>query len=265
MLGSVYGSLFYDLVSENTAFLVTLSCEILCTIVCVPLLFGYAGVCIRLIRGEDCPISELFAPYASLSNLLGVYAFLVKTIPALLFKIILPVLGLSYLYYELDYFTDKFAGTELEIHVAGIKSIYFIPAILFLLICMLWFGKNISDFLVFCNGNASFAGIKSRYFAFLRLRLSLIPLYALSFLTFGILFIAYTVPLTVIIYSLFLRLDEYAQDEPQVGDVSVNTSHSFEVGGIYADNAPKHNDDLSSKTENIGDTAVFDINNFDNN
>lgn len=250
MLGNVYGGIFYSIASENTAYLVTLTCDIICTVVCVPLLFGYVALCIRLVRGEEVTLSEMFSPYSSLSKLAGVYAFFIKTIPALVLKLILPLLALTFLYSELDYFIEQYFSAELVIVADGIRILYFIPAILIIIACMLLFGKNIYSFLCFCSENTNQSKKISRSFAFLKLRLSLIPLYALSFLTFGILFIVYTIPITAIIYSLFFGFDDESMSEHRCED----TTQIF--------NLP-FNEKLQS--ENNGITAVFDKLDSENN
>ena len=66
------------------------------------------------------------------------------------------------------------------------------------------------------------------------LRLSLVPMYLLSVLSFGMLFVAYTIPYTFILYSLFAKKDT------EEGDTQTeNTEYDI-----------------------LGKTAIFDIENL---
>lgn len=247
MLGGSYGSLFYDLVHEKTAFLVTLTSEMLCALLCAPLLFGYCSLCIRLVRGENCPLSEMFSPYSSLRNLKSVYGFLLKILPALLLKLVLPLAALTFVYSFLGRAAESYSSSEIGMLLLALSKIYFVPAAMVLFGCICLLGKNIRSLFVFCSGTDADAEISKRSFSFLRLRISLYPLHLLSFLTFGILFIVFTIPYTVISYSLYFGFDEYNQNEDEI------TEENSEEIVIPPE--------VSEQTyETNGDTAIFDIN-----
>lgn len=260
MLGSVYGGLFYGLASEETAILVTLTSEIICFLLCVPLFFGYIAFCMKLTRGKDTELSELFEYYSSASLCASVYARFLQLFPALLLKLIIPLLAVYYAYGKLDMVAPYFFSELLELSAATrlLQGMFFVPAIIITLLCFYLIGSDIVKLLCFCRGSDGIGIIYSKSEFFL-LRLSLLPLYALSALSFGVLFLAYTIPITVIVYSLFLGLCGESTEKTSVFNAS------SKVAAAPCEEAEATADYGNTENDNNGDTAVFDINDFKEN
>ncbi len=263
MLGSVYGGLFYSLASEETATLVLLTSELVCLLLCVPLFFGYASLCIKLVRGENAAISELFAYYTSARTLTAVYTHFLKLLPMLILKLVVPYLLITLIFNGLESFAPYFMPQHFDASTATkiLQGVFFIPAALIIVLCLYLFGSNIVKFLCFCAGEST-VGIIYRKGEFFALRLSMLPLYALSLLSFGVLFIAYTFPITMIVYTLGLGLDKKEFRSTKVHGAALHSSISPALSDIKNEIAPADTADI---TDNNGDTAVFDINDFKEN
>ncbi len=263
MLGAVYGGLFYGLASEETAILVTLTSEIICFLLCVPLIFGYFSFCIKLIRGKDAQLSELFEYYSSVGLCMSAYSYFLRLLPALLFKYILPLVLIVSAFESLEMVAPYFLPELLETSAATriLQGLFFIPAITVVILCFYLSGNDIVRFLHFCSGHSNI-GIIYRKGKFFALRLSIFPLYALSILSFGVLFIAYSFPITVIIYSLFLGLDN--EDTQKTAVFTAASAGSAAMVGADSDISFSQRAYIT-EDDNNGDTAVFDINDFKEN
>lgn len=262
MLGSVYGGLFYGLASKETASLVTLTAEIICFLLCVPLFFGYVAFCIRLVSGKDANLTELFEYYCT-ARLCGMaYSYFLRLLPAFVLKVAIPIMLIGFAFEGVDMIAPYFLPELLEVSAATriLQGVFFVPALIIAVLCFFLLGNDIIRLLCFCANKGDTRVLPGKT-GFFTLRLSLIPLYALSVLSFGVLFLAYTFPVTLIVYSLFLGLDSEDTQKTAVFTAAPGNTplqKASDKGAFVTEHQTYENG-------NNGDTAVFDINDFKEN
>lgn len=224
VLGEVYGSFFYEIAPESTASLVLVTASFLMLLFTSPLVFGYLAFCIRLLQGEDAKVAELFMPYGSFRSLCRAFGGGFHVFFAFLLKVALPCAALTYLWGQLPALSEtlKLSASDAVL----LRALFFLPAAAIVLFGIFALGKNVCDLLCFCAcPDETLAAcmktakerLRGRRGAFFALRLSFLPLIAVSLFTFGILFIAYTLPMLAIAYTLWLfpeRMERYGAPQP---------------------------------------------------
>ncbi len=197
-LGTVYGSLLIDIIPDESVILITLALDIVALLIILPVIFGYGRLCIKLSRGDGISLAALFDAYASRERLISVYSFFLRGIPSVFLRLILPIILASYIR---QIFSLLAEAVPL---FSGIFSLSTIPCLIILFVAYFLFGRSISSFFIFCGNDFKRPeGKGTNRDGLFRLRASFIPLMVISFFTFGILFVAYTIPVIFISYSLF--------------------------------------------------------------
>ncbi len=237
----LFATLFFTAVSFGFTMLSKTFCELLCTgvsddiyatlsltvdiaafIVSFPFMLGFVSLCTNITYGKKTELSHLFSFYSVAGRLRNCYAFLLMKIPEALLKLVFPYIALF------------FARGIVENYIVSDEYDIYIGALFFLLLIAVTIGVFylscglLIAVIDFCLGTKR-KYKKSEKRSLFTARLSLIPLYILSVLTFGVLFTAYTLPFTLIVYTLCIaERKEYTHTE---------------IPDIYNDN--------------FGDTAIF--------
>lgn len=201
LIFSTYTYFLTDGYPPNVTMLAYFTTDLISIIVAFPFFIGYVRLCSNIAKGTKTELSEIFKYYSSKIQIMQAYKFLIKIIPQIVLKIILPLALIA--------FSDTYIPKICNIlAINGLytfsTSLYYFLFPLEVAIIVLTFrlsGGPIIKLLCFCTNTKSIKYSKTSFFI---LRLSLIPLYVMSFLTFGSLFIAYTIPFTLVLYSVFL-------------------------------------------------------------
>lgn len=188
--------------SDEVLLMVSLTMDILNLIICFPLICGYVSICTGICDGRGCELSELFRYYSRGRSITDCYAFLLRKIPEAVLEIIIPFV---LLYCITEYGVKYTAGEFPDIYIAlsaYIPAIVFILQVITVITVFYLSGGLLLSLIDFCYG------IKQKHKAsdirrFFIMRLSFLPLCVFSVLSFGVLFIAYTLPYTIVTYSLF--------------------------------------------------------------
>lgn len=217
ILGNVYGSIFLNIAAEQTAILVMLTFELVGIIISFPLLFGYVSFCANISRKENASLSDVFDYYSRKEKLLSAAVCFLKLLRAIIFKIILPTISFVFLSTKLETFLVGSVGYLPDYVLYSFKGLFILPFILLFILCYYSFGNDIAKILLLNFTEVNGICVIYDKKRFLALRLSMLPLYLISFLSFGILFIVFTIPYTVVLYSLFFN-----EAAPQEELISLN-------------------------------------------
>lgn len=252
-IGNCFGSLLYGISSDDTAALVSITFMIIAIIVTVPLNYGYVSVIIKVCAGDEVSVSELFAFYSDRASVLSAYASFLRLIPGILAFGIAPAILLPSGFILIDKFMDYayplYGGFLIE---AATKLSHTVLTALVLLLCFYFSGKVLASFLVDCIPDSNLRVIRIDKWGFMKLRLTMLPLIALSVLSFGILFIVYTIPFILICYVLFLDVD--ALYEKSVYDGKNEESEaSNETEAAIGDSDTPNTDTIIFNTPKNGD------------
>ncbi len=225
---TVLSKTFCELLCEETTdeifTMVSLTFDIFGLLLCFPFALGYLSLCAKLSDGRKTELSEMFTFYSKGGKLTSCYAFLLLKIPEILLKLILPFIALSTLQGVITaYFAQSITDYSLYI-----SAMFFVLQVIVIFAVFYMEGGILLYVFDFCRGTKHKHTFSEKRTFFI-VRLSLIPLYILSVLTFGVLLLAYTLPYTLIIYALYASKS----------DELTNTLHS----DIY--------------NESFGDTAIF--------
>lgn len=237
----LFATLFFTAISFGFTMLSNTFCELLCIgasddvytmvgftfdiavfLIGFPFMMGYISLCGNITCGKKTELSHLLTFYSAAGRLRKCYAFLLVKIPEALVKLILPYVALYFLqgivkaYIVTDGYDTYIGAVFFLLYIAVTIGVFYL------------FGGFITSAISFCQGTKR-KYTKSEKRFFFTLRLSFIPLYILSILTFGVLFMAYTLPFTLVAYSLCTVSKK---------DISLT-----EIPNIY--------------NESFGDTAVF--------
>lgn len=226
ILGGVYGSIILNITSEKTVSLATVTFEFIGIILSFPLLFGYIYFCSRTAHKEDARPSDVFEYYSDRKKFFCASACFLKLLRAVIFKILLPVISFVFLYSELDTFCSSGIVYLPDYLLYSIKGLFLLPFLLLFALCYYSFGNDIARVMMLNSENDDTVGIIFDKKKFFTLRLSLIPLYLVSFLTFGIMFITFTIPYTVILYSLFFRKCNSEENSITLAEFDNNTENA---------------------------------------
>lgn len=201
LLFSTYTSFLTDGYPPNVITLAYLTTDLISIIVAFPFFIGYVRLCTNIAIGAKTELSEIFKYYSSKFQIMQAYKFLIKIIPQIVLKIILPLALIAFSDICIPKICNILAINGLYIFSTSLYYFLFPLEVALLFIAFRLSGGPIIKLLAFCANTKSIKYSKTSFFI---LRLSLIPLYFLSFLTFGSLFIAYTIPFTLVLYSVFL-------------------------------------------------------------
>ncbi len=229
ILGGVYGSIFTSIASEKTVLLVTLTFELIGIVFSFPLLFGYIFFCSNMAHKKDVKLSDIFEYYSGKEKLISASACFLKLLKAIIFKVILPPVFFVFLSSKLESFFISSVGYFPDYILYSFTGLFILPFILLFALCYYSFGNDIARVLLLNYTGMNTISIVYEKKKFLALRLSLIPLYLISFLTFGMLFIVFTIPYTLILYSLFFK--QYTSDKSLVtlGEFDKNTIENADI------------------------------------
>ncbi len=201
LLFSTYTSFLTDGYPQNVITLAFFTTDLISTIAAFPFFVGYVYLCSNVANGNKTELSEIFKYYSSKFEIMQAYKFLIKLIPQILLKIILPLALIAFSDTYIPQICNILAINGLYTFSTFIYYFSFPLNIALLILAFRLSGNIIVKLICFCSNTQSIKYSKTGFFI---LRLSLIPLYVFSFLTFGSLFIAYTIPFTVVLYSIFL-------------------------------------------------------------
>ncbi len=211
--------------SEEAYVTVSLTFDIIGFLICFPFFAGYIAFCRKKTNGEKAELSELLGFYSG-QKLGECIVFLLRKIPEAFLKLVLPfVLLFAIIGYTPGYFAEEFpeAFSAFE---AYLPVLYFVLEILAVLLVLYFTAGMILSLFAFTDGSGyrfTFSDRKS----FFGLLLSMLPLYLLSVFTFGVLFIAYTVPYTVAVCSVFVSvrngtgINNNTQSPIDIGDTAI--------------------------------------------
>ena len=211
LLSKSYCGLLCEGLSARIQSTVFLTLDIVSFFVLYPFILGYISLCAKISDGASAPLSELFVYYSSAASLFSCFGFLLKKIPEIFLRTVLPFVLLFAAYDFCPMLFEYMDGMGYGLLADALYNCFFIFDIAFIAAAFILSGSLILSTVDFCAGRTqkyTFAEKRS----FLLLRLSLIPIYALSVLSFGILFAAYALPMTVILYSLFSQEKKEASD-----------------------------------------------------
>lgn len=221
VLSENYCSLLTQGVSKSISDTVFLTLDIVSFLLYYPFVLGYTSLCVKLSGKKDTALSELFRFYSSPRELLSCFAFLLKNIPQIFLRLVLPFIALSAAYTFLPMLLELISDMGFVSAAYIISSSFFLFELAIIALVMLLSGSLILSVIRFCDGTRYKYTLAEKR-SFFVLRLSLIPIYLLSVLSFGILFIAYTIPYTFILYSLFSVKDTVSNDK-----LSSNTEYDI--------------------------------------
>lgn len=207
-IGNCFGALLYGISSDATATLVSITFMIIAAIITVPLNYGYASIIIKICAGDKASLSELFSFYSNKASIISAYASFLRLIPGLVLWIGIPTLLLPSGFMLIDKFIDYayplYGGFLIE---AVTKLSHMVLTAFVIILCFYFSGKTIASFLVDCIPNSDLRVARIDKWGLMKLRFTMLPLIVLSVLSFGILFVVYTIPFILICYVLFLDID----------------------------------------------------------
>ena len=229
MLSKTFCELICLGISDEIYTMVSLTFDIIILAVTFPFMLGYISLCTDIAVGKQTELSQLFALYSGKETLLRCYSFLLVKIPEVLLKIALPFTAVFLVrgFFEAYIVTD---GYDLYI-----DAMFFILLIVVAFAVFYMSGGILISVFDFCRGTKKKYSKKEKQ-AFFATRLSLIPLYVLSVLTFGVLFIAYTFPFTLTVYALYT--EKYENKRPKrYSGIAVDTAvfESIEADAVRSD------------------------------
>lgn len=217
VLSSTYCGLLTEGMSADSARKISLTFDIVAFLLSFPFMLGYISLCIKLTRQEKVSFSELLRFYSKGHEIASCFTFLLKKIPEIFLKIILPFVLLFIAYEFLPGVLKILETYGFGLFADIISKTFFLWEIVALAIVMFLSGSILLSAISFCSGEKVKFSISEKW-NFFTLRLSFVPLYILSVLTFGVLFTAYTLPYTLVTYSVFaLKVSENVPsiDEPK--------------------------------------------------
>lgn len=183
--------------------MVSLTCDIIGLVITFPVMIGYISLCTKVSVGMKCELSHLFEFFSSGERLSECYTFLLKKIPEVFLKLCVPfIIAYAITGYGTALIREKLPDAA-KIISPYIPLLHFSVMIIAAFLAVYLAGGIILSVLGFCTeANYKYTAAEKRYF--LALRLSFLPLFVLSVLTFGVLILAYTLPFTLVVYSLFV-------------------------------------------------------------
>ncbi len=239
-IGNSFGSLLYGISSDDTVTLVSITFMIIAVIVTVPLNYGYVSIIIKVCAGDKASVSELFTFYSDRASVISAYASFLRLIPGILVFGIAPAVLLPSGFVLIDLFMDYayplYGGVLIE---AVTKLSHMLLTAFIIFICLYFSGKVIASFLVDCIPGSSLRVARIDKWGFMKLRLTMLPLIALSVLSFGILFVVYTIPFMLICYVLFLNVDALYKmrdyNDEKESDASIHEAECEGTGTVNTD------------------------------
>lgn len=180
----------------------SLTFDIVSILFLYPFIMGYISLFSGKVRGRQCSISELFRFYSSKKELRSCYAFLLVKIPEIILKVVLPFFLLYILYIRFPDILEVASLHGFETAATIISKCFFLFEIITILTVLFLSGGLMLSSIAFCNGDKAKYTFREKC-SFFGLRMSLLPTYLLAVLSFGIIFIAYALPFTFIVYSVF--------------------------------------------------------------
>lgn len=208
VLSSTYCGILTEGMGTDSVKKITLTFDIVAFLISFPFMLGYISLCTKLTRQEKVAFPELLRFYSKGHETTSCFTFLLKKIPEMFLKIILPFILVATAYEFLPSILKKLSDSGAGLFADIISKTFFIFEIIVIVIVMFLSGSILLSAISFCSGEKVIFSMSEKW-KFFTLRLSFIPLYLLSVLTFGVLFPAYTLPYTLIAYSVFaLKISE---------------------------------------------------------
>jgi len=208
---------------------ISITLDIFSILILYPLFLGYISLCAKIAFGKAAELSELLRFYSSKKELLSCLTFLFRMVPHFILRVLLPLTASFSLSYIIPYISKLFADAGISIAGELLYNFVFIFELAFIALAYYLAGGLILRTVDFCTGtHHKYTSYEKSSFTVLRI--AVLPMYLLSVITFGILFVMYTIPYTFIGYSLF------SKDR-------ANEAAMFS---------------RTKEFDNIGDTAVFD-------
>ena len=189
--------------SDNVYYMVNTTADLLCIIIFFPFFCGYLSVFSDICCGRHCELPVLFRFYSSRKNFAKCFEFMLKLTPQVLIRIILPAVLLFAISMYVPQITQDILKADSAAAQNLIAALMFVLQVI-LIICIFYLsGSPLLSIIGFCLGISKRYSTADRH-RFFTLRMSLLPLYIFSVLTFGLLFLCYTFPMTAVLYSRFV-------------------------------------------------------------
>lgn len=248
-LSSCFASLLYGHTTNSAVSLVGLTFMLISFIFCIPLYFGYISVIVSACRGKSILLSDLFEYYSSRAKAGEAYGCALRAFPLYFAGILLPILSGTA---AMDFFAGSSANAASVFKL--IKLSFGTTALVVLTVALVFLGLLMTSVAIqkIINTVSECENQKMTViWKLLLLRLSFIPLLVISVLSFGLLFIAYTIPQIVTAYCLCLGVVSASDNDEACANTTAFAAPAFSESSAASDSGS------SIRLEDFKDDSVF--------